>query len=104
MIQIKILKDQTGKTEGFRISGHSGYAEAGQDIVCSAVSMLATNTVNAVETFTTDERDVLAVNEDEGFMEFRLKTVSHESELLLKTFALGAETLAASYHEFVQVK
>ena len=104
MIQIKILKNQTDRPMGFRISGHSGYEEAGKDIVCSAVSMLATNTVNAIESFTADEQDVLAVNEEEGFFEFRLKTVSQESELLLKTFALGAETLAKSYKKFVQVK
>ena len=27
---------------GFTISGHSGYAEAGQDIICAAVSALVT--------------------------------------------------------------
>ena len=27
---------------GFSISGHSGYAEAGQDIVCAAISAVAT--------------------------------------------------------------
>ena len=27
---------------GFSVSGHSGYAEAGQDIVCAAISALVT--------------------------------------------------------------
>ena len=36
---------------GFSISGHSGYAEAGQDIVCAAISAVVTMaeaTINAV--------------------------------------------------------
>ena len=30
------------RTNGFSISGHSGYAEAGSDIVCAAVSAVVT--------------------------------------------------------------
>lgn len=30
--------DQDGRITGFTVSGHSGYAEAGSDIVCAAVS------------------------------------------------------------------
>jgi len=31
-----------GRITGFRISGHSGYAEAGEDIVCAAISAVTT--------------------------------------------------------------
>ncbi len=37
MITVKILKD-CEKTSGFDVSGHSGYADEGSDIVCAAVS------------------------------------------------------------------
>ena len=30
--------DQDGRISGFTVSGHSGYAEAGADIICAAVS------------------------------------------------------------------
>ena len=29
---------EDGRITGFTVSGHSGYAEAGQDIVCAAIS------------------------------------------------------------------
>ena len=29
---------EEGRITGFTVSGHSGYAEAGQDIVCAAIS------------------------------------------------------------------
>ncbi len=36
---------------GFRISGHAGYAGAGKDIVCAAVSSAVQLTVNAADAF-----------------------------------------------------
>ena len=42
---------EDGRITGFSVSGHSGYAEAGQDIVCAAVSAvvgMAEATINDV--------------------------------------------------------
>ena len=42
---------EEGRIAGFSVSGHSGYAEAGQDIVCAAVSAvvgMAEATINDV--------------------------------------------------------
>ena len=42
---------EDGRISGFSVSGHSGYAEAGQDIVCAAVSAvveMAEATINDV--------------------------------------------------------
>ena len=33
---------EEGRITGFSVSGHSGYAEAGQDIVCAAISAVVT--------------------------------------------------------------
>ena len=51
MIKARIYR-KNQKICGFEISGHAGYAQAGEDIVCSAVTVLCFNTVNAVEKFT----------------------------------------------------
>ena len=34
--------DREGRITGFSVSGHSGYAEAGADIVCASVSAAVT--------------------------------------------------------------
>ena len=31
---------------GFRIEGHAGYADEGEDIICAGISVLAINFVN----------------------------------------------------------
>ena len=51
MIRFKFVR--SGKANvGFECSGHAGYAEAGQDIVCAAVSSAVQLTANLItETF-----------------------------------------------------
>lgn len=51
---IKIFVTQAGIIYGFEVSGHSGYAEKGNDIVCAGVSTVAQNTVISLQTYTTD--------------------------------------------------
>ena len=104
MLKATVYTDSEKKPFGFQISGHSGHAEYGSDIVCSAVSALAENTVNSIEKFTKDEPSVLAVNEEEGFLHYRLKTVGKESGLLLDSLVLGLQNIADSYGQFVQIR
>lgn len=58
MIQATVLKDSRDSGNvlyrGIVIEGHAGYAEEGEDIICAAVSALAINFYNSVETFTED--------------------------------------------------
>ena len=44
-----VLQEGPNGLEGFKVTGHSGYGEAGTDIVCAAVSILTTTCVNALE-------------------------------------------------------
>ena len=44
MISVTVYKDRNNHYTGFRCDGHAGYAELGEDIVCSAVSVLTLNT------------------------------------------------------------
>jgi uncharacterized protein YsxB (DUF464 family) len=50
MIKVKIEKSEDGKTLILTLEGHAGQAEIGQDIVCSAASILAYTTAQMVQT------------------------------------------------------
>lgn len=41
MITIALQRDEQQRYSGFRISGHAGSVDAGYDLVCAAVSVLA---------------------------------------------------------------
>lgn len=38
MTTVKFVLDHDGNVKSFTVSGHSGYADAGEDIVCAAIS------------------------------------------------------------------
>ena len=89
MIQVILLRDKDRKEKGIEISGHAGYAEYGQDIICSAVSVLALNMANSVEQFTDDHFEG-SVSEDGGQFSFLFPdSMSPESQLLMKSMILG---------------
>ncbi|MBC7960235.1 MAG: ribosomal-processing cysteine protease Prp [Vallitaleaceae bacterium] len=82
---------------GFKMSGHAGFDAYGKDIVCAAASVLAINTVNAIETFTHDKFDC-TVKEKEGQLQFRIiSNVSEQSELLLNALRLGIIGIEQQY-------
>ena len=86
---------------GFCMEGHSGYAEAGEDIVCAGLSVLAINFVNSIEQLTSDEYTQFE-HEDDGIIDFEFSNnISKEAELLIKSLVLGLEQLEKEYKDFI---
>ncbi len=104
MLSVTVYRNPEGKIQGVQLSGHAGYREEGEDIVCAAVSALAENTVNSIEKLTGDEFEYCAVNEEEGFLSFRLKSVSADSGLLLDSLLLGLQGIEESYGDHIQIE
>ena len=99
MIKVKFyLSDKL--IEGFEISGHSGSADAGKDIICASVSSAAYMAVNTVT-------DVLFLNPeievDDGFMKLRLNSGLSEAQPILKGLRLHLESLAGDYPKHIIV-
>ena len=105
MIQAVIIKDSLGEYKEIRIDGHAGYAESGQDIICAAVSVLAQNAVNSIETFTDDPFQV-EVNEEDGALAVRFQdSVSEKTKLLLDSMVLGLESIEESYgSQYIRIR
>ena len=93
--KVKIEKIN-GSYEEFISKGHAGYAEAGQDIVCAAVSALIITTVNSLEKFTDDKFDV---QEKDGFVSIHFRNdLSERGMLLMDSLLLGLTEIAGSYN------
>lgn len=90
---------------GFDVFGHAGYAEAGNDIVCAAVSALVINAVNSIEKFTEDETSWVS-DEDSGNITFRFShPASHDAGLLLDSMILGLEEIenSSEHEEYIDI-
>ncbi|MDD6208844.1 MAG: ribosomal-processing cysteine protease Prp [Clostridiales bacterium] len=99
MITIEKYYNDHEKLCGFHTDGHAEFADAGEDVVCAAVSALVLNAVNSIESFTEDHI-VCTASEDGGRIDFRIhSSVSHESEILLNSLFLGLEAVRDAYGE-----
>ena len=105
MIEVLITRDEARDITGFRVSGHALFAEAGNDIICAAVSMLTINTLNAIEQFLPDEHMIIDIDRKNGVIEAKLSEKPAEgSELLLRTFHLGMVSIEEQYgRKYVKV-
>lgn len=83
MITVKLLINSTGKPLGFEISGHSNYAEAGNDIVCSAVSSAAYMTANTITDVIKAEAEVFVGDSGKMFLQVSEKDISSCVDILL---------------------
>lgn len=94
MIKITIYKNQEDEYVGFQCDGHAGCGESGEDVVCSAVSILVLNTINAIEQYAYDKFKCDASDERTGYIEFMFYSEpSAEATLLIDTMVLGLTSI-----------
>ena len=97
-------KRAAGKIQAFTVEGHSGYAEAGEDIVCASVSAVVWSTVNGLS-----EIAGLPVQYEsrEGFVSCELPPLSpkerEKADLLLESMLAFLQELSGQYEQFVRV-
>jgi len=95
--------DFSGKSiSGFTLSGHSGFAESGSDIVCSAASSAAFMTANTVT-------EILKlhpkITERDGFLSLSLaESECAEAQTILQGFLLHMQELAKMYPDFIKIE
>ena len=90
---------------GFSISGHSGYAEAGQDIVCAAISAIVTMaeaTINDV----CGAKAKVRVKDEQARITLTLPTSCDEEETVqavLSGMLLTLINLREDYPDYIEV-
>ena len=104
---VTFFRRSDGALIGYRASGHSGYAAAGEDIVCAGVSALTQSTLNGLQNvlkapvrFDIDART--------ASLEAELKPEATEEELdraqlLLVTLLEGIQAIERSYPRNVRI-
>ena len=90
---------------GFSADGHSGYAEEGSDIVCSAVSALTQTTLLGI--IQTVGAEAVYKIDERGSIECRLTEKNpdklEKSELLIKVMYEGLCNIKESYGKYLSV-
>lgn len=110
MVKVTLFRRRgRGDLTGFEATGHSGYAERGNDIVCAAVSALTTVTVLGLQA-RLGLSPAVHVDDATGWLRCRLEPgkispdVWERAQDLLETMALGLKEIAKDYADYVQVE
>ena len=96
---------EDGRITGFTVSGHSGYAEEGQDIVCAAISAVVTMaeaTINDV----CGAKAKVRVKEEDARITLTLPTSCDEEESVQAVLAGMLLTLCSmrdDYPDYIEV-
>ena len=106
MINVIVIKEkQTIKT--IEATGHSGYAEEGQDIVCSAVSTLMETLANGLTEVVKAKVEV-KVDENIPHLSVTLTEVDTEkckhAQVLMQSTLMGIKGVAQGYSKFIKIK
>ena len=92
MTVVDIIRDKEGRYLGFECYGHADdNAQEGEDIICSAISMLVINTVNSLETLA-GAQITYAWAEEGGDLSCRF-----EAPLLVDSMLLGLRSVRETY-------
>ena len=105
MICVTIVQTKDKQIRAFQVSGHAGYAESGQDIVCSAVSALTITTINSLEAFTSQSFEIDQDEEDGVITVNFLENLEHDAALLMNSLILGLKSIENEYNnEYIHVE
>ena len=102
MILVEILTNENGLITGYRVTGHSGTAKHGQDIVCAGVSALTQSALLGIM-----EHLHRAVTYDiaSGNLRVRLSEPPDErSEAILRTMWMGLAEIEKISPKGIQIQ
>ena len=98
---VTFFKRSDGALIGYSAIGHSGYADAGADIVCAAISALTQSTLNGLKNVL--KAPVMFEQDDDGaFIEAKLTPEAsqdqvQQAQLLLVTLLEGLQAIQRGY-------
>ena len=102
MISVKIFVNEDGMIDGYVVSGHSGTAARGQDIVCAGVSALTQSALLGIM-----EHLHRTVNYDiaSGNLEMRLIESPNDcTEAILRTMYMGLAEIEKISPKGIQIQ
>lgn len=97
MITIHFFEEK----KGVRISGHSGYAREGNDIVCASVSSAVYMVANTLTEVINADVDIKV---SDAFLELSLRTATSYTDMLIDGLYLHLNQLSEQYPQYIAIK
>lgn len=111
MIKVEIFKEESNKINRYSICGHANYRPSGEDIICSAVSILGYTVLRSlVEVCGIDENEIsYNIDEEIGLLDVTIpsnlaKDIVEKTQIVFSTFEVGIKSLVESYPKYISLK
>lgn len=105
MTEVQVRRASDGAISEIQVTGHTGYAEEGEDIVCAGVSALVVTALIGMKRVAQHPYEGRASSakmyckvKPGGTPESAMK-----AQAILETTVLGLQDLAKDYHQFVRI-
>ncbi len=104
---VTFWKRSDGALIGYQVEGHTGYASAGADIVCAAISALTQSTLNGLQNVL-KAPVMFDIDDRRAFIEAELMPEATEAQieqaqLLLVTLQEGLQAIQRGYPRNVRI-
>lgn len=109
MISVE-LERRDRKIHSFYVTGHAGYAEYGQDIVCSAVVAVVYGALGALEELCgLNQYEDVSEGEADDYVRFEMPPdvspeIKEKASIILETMLIGLKQIEFVYSEYVSIK
>ena len=104
MIEVTIIRKDSGNIHSFEISGHAFFANRGKDIVCAGVSAVSIGAINAVHALTGVTPEI---SHGDGFLRCVLPDLQDDMnekvQLLLKGMVVSLQTIEEDYGKYIKI-
>lgn len=99
-----IIKDFKNGKKYLKASGHSGYGNAGTDIVCAGISALTMSFCNmCIELEEEHKIQITKLEAEEGFIEIEVCDPFNNSMSAFRMLEIGLDAIKKNYSDFVNL-
>ena len=87
--------------DGISVTGHSGYAPPGQDIVCALVTALTQTLIRSIEDLAADRIEYKIFP---GRADIKYGDLSEKAQTLVDSYFIGICMIADEFPDYVRIK
>ena len=103
-----IIKRQQNSIIQVECSGHSGYAEEGEDIVCAGISSITQTALLGLQVIAGVKVDVKK-DDNKGYLKFTIvgdldEAKRHDADMILDTMYTGIKDLEDGFSKYIKVE
>ena len=106
MTKIQIYK-KNDNIVGFTLSGHTGFSEEGQDVLCAGISAISQSTVLGILQVLNLKPEIKR-NDNKGYLKLDLLNCSEQqiqsAQVLLKTMQKSLEDISIGNKKYMKVE